>query len=69
MEIQKKIFLIKKILVTGGAGSIGSEIVRQLLNFNPATIVVCDQAETPLHELELELKATNKNTKLIFFFQ
>mgnify|MGYP000037964826 FL=1 len=57
----------KRVLVTGGAGSIGSEIVRQLLNFNPATIVVCDQAETPLHELELELKATNKNTKLIFF--
>jgi FlaA1/EpsC-like NDP-sugar epimerase len=57
----------KRVLVTGGAGSIGSEIVRQLLNFNPATIIVCDQAETPLHELELELKPTNKNTKLIFF--
>ena len=57
----------KRVLVTGGAGSIGSEIVRQLLNFNPATIIVCDQAETPLHELELELKATNKNTKLVFF--
>jgi len=57
----------KRVLVTGGAGSIGSEIVRQLLNFSPATIIVCDQAETPLHELELELKATNKNTKLIFF--
>jgi FlaA1/EpsC-like NDP-sugar epimerase len=57
----------KRVLVTGGAGSIGSEIVRQLLNFNPATIIVCDQAETPLHELELELKATNTNTKLVFF--
>jgi FlaA1/EpsC-like NDP-sugar epimerase len=57
----------KRVLVTGGAGSIGSEIVRQVLNFNPATIIVCDQAETPLHELELELKATNKNTKLLFF--
>ena len=57
----------KRVLVTGGAGSIGSEIVRQVLNFNPATIIVCDQAETPLHELELELKATNKNTKLVFF--
>jgi FlaA1/EpsC-like NDP-sugar epimerase len=57
----------KRVLVTGGAGSIGSEIVRQLLNFSPATIIVCDQAETPLHELELELKATNKNTKLVFF--
>ena len=57
----------KRVLVTGGAGSIGSEIVRQVLNFNPATIIACDQAETPLHELELELKATNKNTKLVFF--
>ena len=57
----------KRVLVTGGAGSIGSEIVRQVLNFNPATIIVCDQAETPLHELELELKSTNKNSKLVFF--
>lgn len=57
----------KRVLVTGGAGSIGSEIVRQLLNFNPATIIVCDQAETPLHELELELKTIKKNTKIVFF--
>lgn len=57
----------KRVLVTGGAGSIGSEIVRQLLNFNPGTIIVCDQAETPLHELELELNTINKNTKLVFF--
>jgi FlaA1/EpsC-like NDP-sugar epimerase len=57
----------KRVLVTGGAGSIGSEIVRQLLNFNPATIIVCDQAETPLHELELELNNFNKNTKIVFF--
>jgi FlaA1/EpsC-like NDP-sugar epimerase len=45
----------KRILVTGAAGSIGSEIVRQLLQFQPHTIVLCDQAETPLHHLELEL--------------
>jgi len=57
----------KRVLVTGGAGSIGSEIVRQLLNFNPSTIIICDQAETPLHELELELNSTNNNTKLVFF--
>jgi FlaA1/EpsC-like NDP-sugar epimerase len=43
------------ILVTGGAGSIGSEIVSQLANFNPKTILIVDQAETPLHDLELEL--------------
>ncbi|MBS1573591.1 MAG: polysaccharide biosynthesis protein, partial [Bacteroidetes bacterium] len=46
----------KKILVTGGAGSIGSEIVRQVAKYNPALVVVLDQAETPLYSLELEMK-------------
>jgi len=46
----------KRILVTGAAGSIGSEIVRQLIPFGPELIILCDQAETPLHALELELK-------------
>ncbi|MCD1116475.1 polysaccharide biosynthesis protein [Chryseobacterium turcicum] len=45
----------KNILVTGGAGSIGSEIVRQVAQFEPSLIVVLDQAESPLYELELEL--------------
>lgn len=45
----------KVVLVTGGAGSIGSEIVRQVAQFNPSLIVVLDQAESPLYELELEL--------------
>ncbi|MBM7419169.1 FlaA1/EpsC-like NDP-sugar epimerase [Chryseobacterium sp. JUb44] len=45
----------KNVLVTGGAGSIGSEIVRQVAQFNPSLIVVLDQAESPLYELELEL--------------
>jgi FlaA1/EpsC-like NDP-sugar epimerase len=45
----------KNILVTGGAGSIGSEIVRQAAKFNPDLIVVLDQAETPLYEIELEM--------------
>lgn len=47
----------KTILVTGGAGSIGSEIVRQLSVYNPKIVLILDQAETPLHELSLELKA------------
>lgn len=46
----------KRILVTGAAGSIGSEIVRQLLRYKPQLIILCDQAETPLHQLELELQ-------------
>lgn len=45
----------RNVLVTGGAGSIGSEIVRQVAQFNPSLIVVLDQAESPLYELELEL--------------
>lgn len=55
----------KTILVTGGAGSIGSEIVKQLLNFKPKLIVILDQAETPLYELELLLRETNPKTKII----
>ena len=47
----------KTILVTGAAGSIGSEIVRQILSFSPKTIVLLDQAETPLHHLSLEIEA------------
>jgi len=46
----------KKILVTGAAGSIGSELVRQLVQFKPALLILCDVAESPLHALVLELQ-------------
>jgi FlaA1/EpsC-like NDP-sugar epimerase len=46
----------KRVLVTGGAGSIGSEIVRQVLNYDPAMLIICDQAESPLHDLQLEVE-------------
>ncbi|MDZ7738439.1 MAG: nucleoside-diphosphate sugar epimerase/dehydratase [Bacteroidales bacterium] len=46
----------KVILVTGAAGSIGSELVRQISEFSPSLIVLYDQAETPLHSLMLELE-------------
>lgn len=46
----------KAVLVTGGAGSIGSEIVRQVAQFQPSVLVVLDQAETPLYDIELEMK-------------
>jgi FlaA1/EpsC-like NDP-sugar epimerase len=45
----------KKILVTGAAGSIGSEIVRQILTYHPTIVIACDVAETPLHELRISL--------------
>jgi len=47
----------KVVLVTGCAGSIGSEIVRQLLRYQPRQIIALDQAETPLAELSLSLKS------------
>ena len=50
-------FEAKTILVTGGAGSIGSEIVNQLAKFNPTRIVVLDQAETPLNSIQLTMSA------------
>ncbi|MGE0089471.1 MAG: polysaccharide biosynthesis protein [Bacteroidales bacterium] len=52
----KKILLNKCILVTGAAGSIGSEIVRQLISFNPKKIILFDQAESPLYDMELDLQ-------------
>ena len=45
----------KSVLVTGGAGSIGSEIVRKVTSYKPSKVVVVDQAETPLHEIQLEM--------------
>ncbi|HEY4784538.1 MAG TPA: polysaccharide biosynthesis protein, partial [Bacteroidales bacterium] len=45
----------KTILVTGAAGSIGSEIVRQISNYAPKKVILLDQAETPLYNLELEM--------------
>jgi len=51
----KKTYSGKKVLITGAAGSIGSEIVRQLIHFNPKQIILFDQAETPLHHIELEM--------------
>ena len=56
----------KTILVTGAAGSIGSEIVRQVMRFNPKRIIVLDQAETPLHHLFLEMNTVESKTKMQF---
>jgi FlaA1/EpsC-like NDP-sugar epimerase len=45
----------KTVLVTGAAGSIGSEIVRQVIKYEPGLIILNDQAESPLYDLELEM--------------
>lgn len=57
----------KRVMVTGAAGSIGSEIVRQVASFNPFNIILIDQAETPLHDMRLELqkKWIDINTNII----
>lgn len=49
----------KWILVSGAAGSIGSEIVRQVLMFNPKGVVLVDQAESALYEFDIELRKNN----------
>ncbi len=46
----------KCILVTGGAGSIGSEIVRQVASYRPSKLIILDQAESPLYQIQLEIK-------------
>lgn len=48
-----KLLTGKKILITGAAGSIGSEIVRQIAQFHPQKLILIDQAETPLHDIRL----------------
>ncbi len=52
----------KTILITGAAGSIGSELARQCATYSPKKIYLLDQAESPLHELEIEFDENFKNT-------
>lgn len=54
----------KRIMVTGGAGSIGSEIVRQLVRFMPRSITVVDQGESALYDLQMELNPILKSFEL-----
>ena len=56
--------LDKIILITGAAGSIGSELAKQIITFNPAEIIILDQAETPLHFLSSEMEKLNSDTKI-----
>ena len=54
----------KTVMITGGAGSIGSEIVRQVINFSPYKIIILDQAESPLHSLHLEVSEVLNEVKI-----
>lgn len=55
----------KTVLVTGAAGSIGSELVRQILTFSPYSVVLLEQAESPLHDLMMDLRHQYPNRQLI----
>ena len=56
----------KVVLITGAAGSIGSEIVRQLSTFQPRKLILLDNAETPLHNIKLELTENFCNIEYAF---
>jgi FlaA1/EpsC-like NDP-sugar epimerase len=63
LDIEKisKEIIGKRILISGAAGSIGSEMVRQVAKFSPAKLLLVDQAESPLYHIELELADNFKN--------
>ena len=59
----------KVVLVTGAAGSIGSEITRQVMNYHPSKLIVLDDAESPLYDIQFELTNTWKDEKENMVFE
>lgn len=57
----------RRICITGAAGSIGSELARQVISYHPKSLIIIDQAESPLYEIESELKSLAPDIKLIVF--
>ena len=57
----------KSILVTGAAGSIGSEIIRQIIKFKPAKIILLDNSETPMFNIKEELDLISHKIKVIYY--
>lgn len=65
MDVIKSNFNGKVVMVTGAAGSIGSELCRQLATFEPEKLVLFDNGETPMHNLRLELEERFKNLNFV----
>ena len=54
----------KRVLITGAAGSIGSEMSRQVAKFNPSELILVDQAETPMHDVRLYMARSHNDLKV-----
>ena len=64
MEAIKAMLTGHRILITGAAGSIGSEISRQVASFAPSELILVDQAETPMHDVRLFMKRNYPDLKV-----
>ena len=68
MDIMRSEIEGQTVLITGAGGSIGSELSRQILRYNPSELILIDNAETPLYQIDMELKflkAPDSNTQVI----
>ena len=61
MEAIGKMLAGRRILITGAAGSIGSEMSRQVAKFKPADLILVDQAETPMHDMRMYMANNHKD--------
>ncbi|HXI33809.1 MAG TPA: nucleoside-diphosphate sugar epimerase/dehydratase, partial [Gemmatimonadales bacterium] len=66
MDVQRDL-AGKSILVTGGAGSIGAELCRQIASYHPARLVILDRAESPLYFIHLEVSQAHPDVEVIPF--
>ncbi len=68
LSLIKKMIMGKRVLVTGAGGSIGSELCRQLLEYEPSSLIALDRSENYLHELSIDLNALKSNAETDYYF-